>query len=300
MQRLTSLTEILDRFDAFLCDLWGVIHDGEHLYPNVLETLEMLNEAGKPVMFLSNAPRTADSVIQKMKTMGVRREWYLSALTSGEAAQRYLLDMPNYAVSENAFLLGGYYYQGLESDAAMLEGLPQPRVKTIEEATFILNGNFDYHGQPLEEILPRLQTASARGLPMLCINPDLEVVKQDGTQILCAGFLAGEYEKLGGKVGYIGKPHPLVFEMASDELSGYLLEAITDNPSKREVAGAVGFGAVTAPFKNKIAMIGDNLLTDIKGGKAAGLATVLVTQGVHQGQPIPPELAPDYLISSFC
>lgn len=293
MKSAYSLYEIIGQYDAFLCDLWGVIHDGEYLYPDVLETLEALHATGKPLMFLSNAPRTADSVINKMKQMGVRREWYLGALTSGEAARRYLMDMPKYAVAENAFLLGKYYYQGLESDAGMLEGLPQQRVTSVEEADFILNGNFDYHGQPLVELMPKLQAAAARNLPMLCINPDLEVVKQDGTQILCAGFLAAEYEKLGGKVGYIGKPHPLVYEMAMQELSAYL-------PIEQGKTRSGGQRSVGGLPPQRIAMIGDNLLTDIKGGIAAGLKTILITQGVHNGdQPIPPELQPDYVMPAL-
>ncbi len=283
MQTLASVSEILDSYDAFLCDLWGVIHDGEFLYPCVLETLEKLQDAGKKIIFLSNAPRLAESVLVKMDKMGVRRDCYAGALTSGEAARHYLMHHHKWAVKDNQFLLGSYYYQGLSSDEAMLDGLPQRRVFDLSEADFILNGNFDYHGQPMDEMMPKLQYASQKHLPMLCINPDLEVVKQDGTQIFCAGSLAAAYEKLGGKVGYIGKPYPLVYETA--------LEMLGNMP------------------KNRVLAIGDNIYTDIKGGQAAGVATVLVTQGVLQdviktGQTIEAYcreagILPDYILPSF-
>jgi HAD superfamily hydrolase (TIGR01459 family) len=278
MQALSSIFDITDQFDAFLCDLWGVIHDGEYLYPNVLETLEALNAAGKQIMFLSNAPRSADSVIQKMKQMGVKREWYLGALTSGEAARRYLMDIPKYAVEGNQFLKGNYYYQGFESDIAILEGLPQQRVATIKDADFMICSNFDHFFQPYGEISSKLEMAAKRDLPMLCINPDIEVVKIDGRRVLCSGWLAARYEELGGKVGYIGKPHSLVYEMAMQDLAGIA--------------------------KDRIAMIGDNLLTDIKGGKAAGIATILVTQGVMQNESAQEAckkvgFAPDYVLSAL-
>jgi HAD superfamily hydrolase (TIGR01459 family) len=243
---LNAFSEITADFDAYLFDLWGVIHDGEHLYPNVMAMVENLAAQGKAILFLSNAPRLAQSVINKLTQLGIRREWYVDALTSGEAAHRYLHTLP----------ARNYVYQGLESDAALLQGIPQQRVQPLEDADFILNGNFDYHGQPLAEVMPRLQQALSINLPMLCINPDLEVVKQDGSHIQCAGFIAAQYEQLGGKVEYIGKPHPLVYRYALERLG--------------------------EPALTRTLMVGDNPLTDIRGGNQAGIPTLLLTQGVLQ------------------
>ncbi len=273
MQHINSLSNISTQFDAYLFDLWGGIHDGEHLYAGVLEMLEDLAGQGKQIAFLSNAPRVAASVTGKLKQLGVRREWYVNALTSGEAAHRYLHTWPARRC----------YYQGLESDAALLEGIPQPRVALLAEAEFILNGNFDYHGQPLAEMLPKLEEALQFSLPMLCINPDLEVVKQDGSRIQCAGYLAAVYEEIGGKVEYIGKPHPLVYTYAMELLGN-------PNPART-------------------LMVGDNPLTDIRGGNAAGISTLLVTQGVLKDE-MPAgetpesycqklEIIPHFIISDF-
>ena len=81
MQKISSLSDISSSFDAYLFDLWGVIHDGEHLYPGVLEMLENLHHAGKQIVFLSNAPRLAVAVTSKLKQLGVQRTWYADALT---------------------------------------------------------------------------------------------------------------------------------------------------------------------------------------------------------------------------
>ena len=59
-QFCNSLFDLADRFDDFIVDLWGVVHDGQHPYPGVLETLTRLKAQGKRVLFLSNAPRPAD------------------------------------------------------------------------------------------------------------------------------------------------------------------------------------------------------------------------------------------------
>lgn len=273
MKILSQFDSLIDDYDAFLFDLWGVIHDGEHLYPGVLPMLEGLAAANKQIVFLSNAPRLAASVIRKLSDLGVSRGWYHDALTSGEAAHRYLQTMPPRR----------YFYQGLDSDAALLQGIPQQRVSTVEEADFILNGNFDFHGQPIEKILPRLRLAQENRLPMICINPDLEVVKQDGSRIQCAGYIAAQYEALGGKVEYIGKPHPLVYYYAQEMLGN--------------------------PPLSRILMVGDNLLTDILGGNQAGIATLLMTQGVLQQELSEGEsleqrcqtlgITPNYVLASF-
>jgi ribonucleotide monophosphatase NagD (HAD superfamily) len=81
----------------------------------------------------------------------------------------------------------------------------------------------------------------ARGLTMLCANPDL-VVHRGERLVYCAGSLAEAYEKLGGKVIYYGKPHLPVYESALAQLT-----ALLGHAPKRPLA------------------VGDGLLTDIKG-----------------------------------
>jgi HAD superfamily hydrolase (TIGR01459 family) len=260
---MTLFSDIAQNYDAFLCDLWGVIHDGDELYPGVLEALEALYLQGKKLVFLSNAPRLASSVTSRMDAMGVKREWYHAAMTSGEAAVRYL-NQPDTPFAPTA----SYYYLGLEKDAALLDHIPQKRVETLSEADFILNGNFEELGQTYPDIEPIVQEAADRQLPMLCINPDLEVTKLDGTQILCAGYIAEKYKKLGGTVEYIGKPYSTIYEFGMELL---------DHPPKSQVL-----------------MIGDNVLTDIKGANDFGIDSVFITQGILQNQKSSDQSAEDY------
>ena len=89
---------------------------------------------------------------------------------------------------------------------------------------------------------------------MLCVNPDLIVVKQNGIEMICAGALALEYQKIGGIVHYYGKPFPKVYQMV---LEKFLM-----------------------PNKDKIVAIGDGMETDIKGASDFKIDSILVTGGI--------------------
>ena len=110
--------------------------------------------------------------------------------------------------------------------------------------------------QPLAELLPTLKTYLDARLTMLCINPDLEIVRLTGEHVYCAGLLAAEYERMGGAVVYFGKPHKAVYDACLETLHGI--------------------------DKKRIPAVGDSLLNDIKGGNAQGIDTVLVTGGILQ------------------
>lgn len=241
---MLNLTSVTASYDAFIVDLWGVIHDGEKLYPGVAAALEMLASEGKPVVFLSNAPRVAAKAEVTLENLGISASFYQDIVTSGQVAHDLLAANPSRK---------RYYYLGPSKDEDVLaDVLHCQRVMEPKEADFILCTGFERDGQPPEEIVPKLQSLKQIGLPMLCINPDMEVVKQDGSQFLCAGMVAASYSTIGGRVSYIGKPFAEVYAAAKALL--------------REDA--------------RVLCIGDNPATDIKGANDAGLDSLLITGGV--------------------
>ncbi|MCH2548178.1 MAG: TIGR01459 family HAD-type hydrolase [Alphaproteobacteria bacterium] len=248
MQFYPSLASIASKYDGFILDLWGVIHDGTALYPGVKPCLESLRKQGKKIVFLSNAPRRAGKVEEKLNELGISAELYDHVLSSGEVAYNFL------ALPENLALQQKYYYLGPEKDADLLHGLAYVRCEDMADADFILAVDVEYHGQEVAELEPYLTEARRHNLPMVCVNPDIEVVKQDGTHIWCAGAVAQHYEGMGGEVSYFGKPYPAVYETALT-----LLDSI-----KRDAILAVG----------------DNIDTDIKGGNLNAIDTALVTGGI--------------------
>jgi len=237
---MTSLANIAAQYDAFIIDLWGVIHDGTALYPGAAAALASL---AKPAVFLSNAPRQSYKAQETLDTLGVDRAHYQAIITSGQIAHDVLK-------AEKKF--SKYYYLGPGKDEDILSDLEAYESVDAEDAQFVLNTGYEYDFQPHEEVLPTLQKLLNHDLSLLCVNPDYEVVKQDGTQMLCAGALAQEYERMGGKVTFIGKPHAIAYEAA-----------------KKTLVGA-----------QKILMVGDNPETDIKGAKGAGIDSLLITGGV--------------------
>lgn len=248
MEFYPSLASIGSKYDGYILDLWGVIHDGSALYPGALNCLQSLRKQGKKIVFLSNAPRRAWRVEETLNTLGVTPDLYDQVLTSGEVAYRFLAQPDALPHAPR------YYYMGPEKDAGLLDGLHYERTLELSDAAFILNVDVEYHGQEVAELEPQLLVARVHNLPMVCVNPDIEVVKQDGTHIWCAGAIALHYAGMGGEVSYFGKPFPTVYEAALT-----LLDTI-----KRQ----------------DILAVGDNIDTDILGGNTAGIATALVTGGI--------------------
>jgi HAD superfamily hydrolase (TIGR01459 family) len=247
MQPIGSLCEIIDGYDALLLDLWGVVHDGDHLYSGVAETLAELAARHIPVVFLSNAPRRAEKVQAVLDRLGVQRAWYRAIITSGDVGCRWL---------ESGAAPWGprYFYVGPEKDLDVLSAQRFEKVEALGQADFVLNVGFGEDKHPVSDMLPLLREAHRHNLPMLCLNPDLEVVKHSGERHPCAGAIAVEYAKLGGAVTWFGKPYAAVYEQCMAHLPGV--------------------------EKARMLAVGDSLDTDIPGAQGFGIDSLLVTGGI--------------------
>lgn len=244
MHKSMKLEEIISNYDALIVDLWGVVHDGDRLYPGAADTLRVLHELNKPVVFLSNAPRVSAKAQTNLDRLKIPRAHYLEIVTSGQVAHDLLARDARPK---------RYYYLGPGKDEDILADLPNYQKSDEAHADFILCTGYEFDGQPHEDIVPLL--AQLIHLPMLCVNPDMEVVKQDGTEWLCAGRVAAEFTALGGRVSYIGKPFPEVYQVSKLLLGN-----------------------------SRILAVGDNPITDIKGANDAGLDVLLITGGVMKSR----------------
>lgn len=248
---LPGLEPLAADYEGFILDLWGTIHDGYHPLPGAVECLDRLGRAGKRLLILSNAPRRAHSVIERMDAIGVPRDVYHEVLSSGEAAHLALRDRTDpwhRALGETCYLLGP------PKDDSVLEGLRIGRAGALAAADFILNIGTFKRGDMVADYDTLLREGVRRVLPMICCNPDLEVLR-GAVRELCAGALARRYEALGGDVFWHGKPYPAIYAMSLDRLG-------LDDPGR-------------------ILAVGDSLRTDVAGAAAAGIDSVLVTSGLH-------------------
>jgi HAD superfamily hydrolase (TIGR01459 family) len=248
---LDHLSAIADRYDGYVLDLWGVLHDGVRPYPSAADSLRQLKRRGKRIVILSNAPRRADAVARRTQEIGIGPTLYDAIHSSGEETWRQLFERrdPAFAaLGRRAFLLAP------ERDLGLLDGLDLAIVPSPAKAEFILVTGLNDASQTTEDYEQLLAEGARLGRPMLCANPDLEVVR-DGVRELCAGALALRYEALGGPVLYVGKPHPAVYHSCLGQLSGLA--------------------------RSRILAIGDSLRTDIAGAVAVGIDSLLVTGGIH-------------------
>jgi HAD superfamily hydrolase (TIGR01459 family) len=250
---LPGFADLAARYDGFILDLWGVIHDGTKPYPGSVDTLTRLKEMGKPTVLLSNAPRRGFALIEAMEKMGIERDLYGGVMSSGEAVY---LELKAGTAPVFATLGQCLYHLGPERDRNVFEGLDY-RETPLDEADFILNtGPVDF-SETVADYEPVLAKGAARGLPMVCANPDITVMRL-GVPVVCAGALAARYRELGGSVVQRGKPDPAIYPTC--------LQALGLQPGQKALA------------------VGDGLHTDIMGANAAHIDSVLVTGGIHNSE----------------
>lgn len=257
---IDGIAEFAARFDGLILDLWGVVHNGRAPFPAAIDCMRNLRARDKAILLLSNAPRRVAEVRAFLDKIGVPRDCYDQVLTSGELTRDALAE-------GRAGVPGQRFYRlGPERDWGLLAGLDF-RVAEISDADFILcTGLFDDERETAADYARLFDDAVARGLPLICANPDLSVIR-GGQSIPCAGSLAAAYEARGGRTIAFGKPHAATYASAL---------------------------ALLGLEKRAVLAVGDSLRTDIAGAAAAGIASILVTGGIHADEwGLKPGQAPD-------
>lgn len=246
---LQNIGSLARRYDAWLCDVWGVIHNGVSYFADAIDACQKFRASGGTVILMTNAPRPAHFVADQLAAMRIPRDCYDDIVSSGDVTRSLLEQRAGQAV----------YHIGPERDAPMLDGLDLSRAE-LDEADFILNsGPFHDETETPKDYEDLLSELAARRLPMICANPDL-MVERGGKLVYCAGALAELYSQLGGQVIYAGKPYGPIYERA---------------------AIIIGEQRGNIPDKTKILAIGDGVKTDIKGAADFGIDSVFIASAVH-------------------
>jgi HAD superfamily hydrolase (TIGR01459 family) len=239
---LSGLSEIAGRYDALICDVWGVLHNGVAAFPPAVDALRRYRATGGKVVLLTNAPRPPHCIEPQLTGFGVPADCYDAIVTSGGAARA--------ALSRRApFKL---MHVGPARDIPAYEGLDVTLAGPEEADLVLCTGLFDDDNETLEDYSAIFAKLLARDLPMICANPDV-IVQRGDKLVYCAGGLAQAYETLGGKVVYFGKPYAPIYPAALETLG---------HPSRPLV-------------------VGDGLATDIKGANLMGYDALFVMDGIH-------------------
>jgi HAD superfamily hydrolase (TIGR01459 family) len=244
-----SFSKVSDPYQGFIVDLWGVIHNGFTLLPHVEESLFQLKQSGKRIVFLSNSPRLKTSVAKQLKVIGLSPKLWDDMVTSGDVTLTQLEERLN-TLGPCGYFLG---QKGHKPTFESVKGIVEVHIP--DEADFIFNAGPEDLTENLESYKKNLENAAAKKTPMICANPDVEVI-HGGRRILCAGALAKVYEEMGGEVSYSGKPYKQAYDQAFKALGS------------------------TIPT-NQVLALGDSLENDIQGALNAGIDSALLLTGIH-------------------
>jgi len=245
--------DLLDeRYRVILCDIWGVVHDGVRLNPGAADRLARWREQGRFVLLITNAPRTAGDVTRQLDGMGLSSACSDAIVTGGDVGIAVLKSLGQPV----GFL-------GSSGDRAVLTG-NGVRISRLDDFTDVACAGLERERPRVEQYEEDLQRWASRDVLFHCLNADRVVMHGDVAE-LCAGALADQYEQLGGRVAWYGKPHRAIYDHA--------LRLAGDPPA----------GSVLA--------VGDGLRTDMLGAARMGFDAVFVSGGIHGHEPFPADFA---------
>ena len=256
VRQISGLSEISDGYDAILCDIWGVLHNGVASFAAASEALVSFRRRGGAVVLISNAPRPSPPVQRQVLKLGVPPEAFDAVVTSGDVT----IGLMQRQAGDRVLHIGPERDLSLFDAAAEATGAG-PRLVALEDADYALcTGLRNDETETPDDYEPELQAIAARGMTMICANPDI-VIHRGDTLIYCAGALARRYEELGGSVD------------------------LCRQASCADLRPGVGAGERVrgAPIdKRRVLAIGDGMRTDIAGATRAGLDALFVTGGIHR------------------
>ncbi|MEO7267965.1 MAG: HAD-IIA family hydrolase [Knoellia sp.] len=233
---------LVDRYDAIVCDLDGVVYRG---HPAVPHAVEALSEVGVPIQFATNnASRPPRQVAAHLRRLG--------------------LDITDDSVATSSQAAAWVLTRHLEPGAAVLAIGGAGVAEALRESGFVPVTSVD--DQPAAVVqgygpnvsatdLAQAAYAVQRGALWMATNTDHTLPTADGyapgngALVLAVGAAVGRGPEL-----VAGKPDEPLYLMCAERLG-------------------------VPP--NRVLAIGDRLETDIEGAHHAGMDSLLVLTGVH-------------------
>lgn len=244
---IDGLRAIINDFDLFLVDQYGVLHDGTNAYPHAVDALAELKSQNKQVVVISNSGKRSSSNILRMGKLGFDKELFDHFVSSGEVAYRFLKSYLKDEQINSCFLIAR------DKDRSAVEGLDIQLSAKPQNADLILISGCEPERHSEEHYTALLRSSAENGTRCVCTNPDKKMLTSQGL-MFGAGRIADCYEALGGMVKWIGKPYPSIYQYILSLYSGHDLE--------------------------RVLCIGDSIEHDIAGGNSVSLKTLLVKTGI--------------------
>jgi HAD superfamily hydrolase (TIGR01459 family) len=224
--QIKGLREIASRFDGMLIDQFGVIHDGQSLYPGTLRVLSELQAMNIPVAVMTNSGKRSQANRQRLVKMGVPRGHFVDAVSSGEVAFNSL-------TATRAFLIGK------DGEDYGFDGVTFVSEPKDAEVILILGSN-----APRTSLDDYRKLLTGLTLPAICCNPDKLMLTPQGL-MPAPGAIAALYEEMGGKVTWIGKPYPEIYREAARLIGNPPRILCIGDSAEHDVAGGRNAGFST-------------------------------------------------------
>ena len=239
------MEDLSARYPVWFCDIWGVIHNGVRSFAAAVDALARHRAGGGTVILVTNAPRLHASVASQLRRLGVRDDACDGIVTSGDVTRSLI----------SAYAGSSVYHLGPARDDGLFRGLDVSLAGLAEARAVVCTGLFDDAAEGPDDYEDTCRAMLARGLPMICANPD-KIVRRGDHIIYCSGALAERYEAMGGQVLMAGKPYPPIYALARSEAL--------------RIRGA----------EAAILCIGDGPETDVKGAADNGFDVLLIAGGI--------------------
>jgi HAD superfamily hydrolase (TIGR01450 family) len=240
---VTTSASVADQYDHFLIDLDGVVYIGRQAVPGSIETLAELRRRGKQVRFITNDPtRVAEHYARRLEQLGLPTPAE-HVVPVASAMLAYL------AAQEGALGLTTYVVGTAELKRFLAHG----GLQVLDEETgdqaevVVVGGHGDFNNRELRTAGRAARTARH----FLLSAPDASFPMPDGPWPGAGAMAAAIAYMADRQPVVVGKPEPWLFRAA----------------------------LATLPPDGRVAMVGDNLHTDIVGAQRAGLDSVLVLSG---------------------
>ncbi len=241
---LSSIAGVSENRRVWLCDVWGVLHDGLTAFEPALDACLRFRDRGGQIILISNSPRPAPGVMGLLDSLKIPRECFDALVTSGDVTRALVEDHLNEPI----------FHLGPERDKGFFDGLPVKFVSASQASVVVCTGFFEDEYETPEDYDGVLSEFASRRALMICANPDL-VVERGDKLLPCAGALAKRYEALGQTVIQAGKPFRPIYDLALKKVS-------------------------TPLSPNEVLAIGDGIDTDIKGAFERGFDAIYIASRV--------------------
>jgi HAD superfamily hydrolase (TIGR01459 family) len=246
--KILGISTLVEMFDVFLVDQFGVLHNGRVPYPGAHDALELLRRSGKRIVLVSNSAKRAAPNKERMRKLGFHDDLYDAFITSGEAAFRMmqggLLGLPS---GRKTHVLA------MDQDRSFMAGTGLVEADDPDDADLLIIAGSEAPRLTLQDYRNRLLPMAKAHIPALCLNPD-KLMLTGGSMVFAPGAIADLYIELGGEVRWIGKPYRDIYDIA--------LQAIGVKPGDRVIG------------------CGDSIEHDVAGAKSVGASALLTLGGI--------------------